>query len=137
MLRRWINRLFPSRPLGRRGEAVAARFLRRRGYKIVARGERGDLGELDLVAVDGRTVVFVEVKTRQTDQMGHPGEAVDQRKQARLTRLALAYLKRHRLLEYPARFDVVAVTWPEDRRRPRVEHFPSAFDAQGIDGFFS
>jgi len=137
MLRRWINRLLPSRPLGRRGEAVAARYLRRRGYKIVARGERGGLGELDLVAIDGGTVVFVEVKTRQTDQTGHPAEAVDQRKQTRLTRLALAYLKLHGLLEYSARFDVVAVTWPADCRHPRVEHFPSAFDAQGIDGFFS
>ena len=76
-------------------------YLRRLGYKIVARRERGRLGELDLVAVDGRTVVFVEVKTRRSHDAGHPAEAVDPEKQRRLTRLALAYLKRHGLLEYP------------------------------------
>jgi len=54
-----------------------------------------------------------------------------------LTNLALAYLKRHRLLEYPARFDIVAVTWPEDQRRPRIEHFPNAFEAAGKWGMHS
>ena len=85
--------------LGQRGERAAARYLRSRGYKIVAAGDRTMLGELDLVAVDGRTVVFVEVKTRESHEAGHPVEAVDADKQARLTRLALAYLKRHDLLE--------------------------------------
>jgi putative endonuclease len=92
---------------------------------------------LDLVAVDGRTVVFVEVKTRQTDEVGHPAEAVDEAKQRRLTRLAVAYLKRHGLLEYPARFDVVALTWPEGRRRPVIEHIQNAFEAIGPAGFYS
>ena len=87
------------RSLGRRGERAAEPLLRRKGYKIVARGERGPLGELDLVAVDGRTVVFVEVKTRRSHDAGHPAEAVGPEKQQRLTRLALAYLKRHDLLE--------------------------------------
>ena len=104
--------------LGQRGERAAERYLRRLGYKIVARRERGPLGELDLVAVDGRTVVFVEVKTRRSHDAGHPAEAVGAEKQRRLTRLALAYLKRHDLLEYTARFDVVAVTWPDDARKP-------------------
>ena len=138
---RWFgaraSALFPKRDFGRRGEDVAARFLRRLGYKIVARGDSAGPGELDLVAVDGRTVVFVEVKTRRSDEQGLPSEAVDSEKQRRLTRAALAYLKRHRLLEYPARFDVVAVTWPGDRRKPVVEHIPGAFDATGCDGFYS
>ena len=89
---------------------------------------RTGLGELDLVAVDGRTVVFVEVKTRQTGEQGHPAEAVDLPKQRRLTLLATAYLKRHRLLNHAARFDVVAITWP-DGRRPQIEHIRNAFDA--------
>lgn len=133
---RW-RRLFPPATLGQRGEALAARWLRRRGYKIVARGNRGALGEIDLVAVDGRTVVFVEVKTRRSQDAGHPADAVDADKQRRLTRLAIGYLRRHGLLEYPARFDVVAVTWPEGSGKPMVEHFPRAFDAVGYEGMFS
>lgn len=124
----WLSVVFCPRTLGERGEAVAARYLRRRGFRIVGRGVRTGLGELDLVAVDGRTVVFVEVKTRQTDDQGHPAEAVDLPKQRKLTLLATAYLKRHGLLNHAARFDVVAVTWP-DGRRPQVEHIRNAFEA--------
>jgi putative endonuclease len=92
---------------------------------------------MDLVAVDGRTIVFVEVKTRQSHDAGHPADAVDAEKQRRLTRLALAYLKQHDLLDCPARFDVVAVTWPSDAKRPAIEHYPNAFEAVGIGQMFS
>lgn len=125
----WWRRWFPPAALGRRGEAAAERFLRRRGHKIVARAQRSQFGELDLVTVDGRTVVFVEVKTRRSYAAGHPAEAVDTDKQRRLTRLALAYLKRHGLLEYASRFDVVAVTWPDAARKPVIEHYENAFEA--------
>jgi putative endonuclease len=133
----WLRRLFPTKPLGRRGEDAAARFLKRLGYKIVAHSDRLRPGELDLVAVDGRTVVFVEVKTRQSADAGHPAEAVDADKQRRLTRLAVTFLKRHGLLEYSARFDVIAVTWPPTARRPTIEHFKHAFDAVGKWEFYS
>ncbi len=122
---------FAPRKLGERGEAAAARFLKRRGYKIVARSLRDRLGELDLVAVDKRTVVFVEVKTRTSHDAGAPADAIDANKQARMTRAALGYLKRHRLLSHAARFDVVAITWPEGKRRPTIEHIPNAFEATG------
>jgi len=125
------------RALGRRGERAAERYLRRRGYKIVARGERGRLGELDLIAVDGRTIVFVEVKTRRSHDAGHPSEAVGADKQKRLTRLALAYLKRHELLECSSRFDVLAITWPESARRPTIDHIKNAFEATGRGQMFS
>jgi len=124
----WLKSLVRPRTLGQRGEAAAARYLRRRGFRIVGRSVRSGLGELDLVAVDGRTVVFVEVKTRRTGDQGHPAEAVDRAKQRRLTVLATAYLQRRGLLNHPARFDVVAVTWP-DGRRPQVEHIRNAFEA--------
>lgn len=144
MIARWHHRLLDftrrltrRRSLGERGEALAARWLRRHGCQIVARRCRGQLGEIDLVAVEGRTVVFVEVKTRQSQDAGHPSDAVDVPKQRRLTRLAVAYLRKHDLLEYPARFDVVAVTWPARRRKPTIEHFPRAFEAVGYDGLFS
>lgn len=133
-LRDWWRRY---RSLGRRGERAAERFLRRRGYKIVARRERGRLGELDLVAVDGRTIVFVEVKTRASHAAGHPAESVGPEKQARLTRLALAYLKRHELLEHPARFDVLAITWPAGAGKPQIEHIKNAFEAVGRGQMFS
>jgi putative endonuclease len=125
------------RSLGACGERVAERYLRGLGYQIVARGARGRLGELDLVAVDARTVVFVEVKTRRSHQKGHPAEAVGPQKQQRLTRLALAYLKRHDLLEHAARFDVLAITWPKSARKPTIEHIKSAFDAVGRGQMYS
>jgi putative endonuclease len=133
----WWDHLFPPRTLGQRGEDTAARFLKRLGYTIVARGQRDKLGELDIVAVDGRTIVFVEVKTRTSLEGGEPHEAVTPIKQQRMTRVALGYLRRHRLLEYSARFDVVAVTWPSDEHRPRIEHFPNAFEASGRGQMFS
>jgi putative endonuclease len=123
--------------LGRRGEAAAARYLKRRGYKILARGSRFKPGELDLVALDGKTIVFVEVKTRQSPDAGHPAEAVNLAKQRRLTRLAVTFLKRYGLLEHPARFDVIAVTWLEGTRRPAIEHFENAFEAVGRWEFYS
>lgn len=136
-LSRWLRRLFPEKPLGQRGEAAAARYLRRQGCKILARGDRLRPGELDLVALDQKTIVFVEVKTRRSQDAGHPSEAVDAAKQRRLTRLAVTFLKRHGLLERPARFDVIAVTWPEGQRRPTIEHFKNAFEAAGQWEFYS
>ena len=113
--------------LGLRGERAARKYLKRQGWRIVASRSRELLGELDLVAVDEGTIVFVEVKTRRSHQAGLPAEAVDQRKQVRLARLALVYLKRHRLLGYPVRFDVVGLTWPTTSRKPRIEHYRNAF----------
>jgi putative endonuclease len=133
----WLRRLFPKKTLGRRGEDEAARFLKRLGYKILARGRRLPTGELDLVVLDGRTIVFVEVKTRSSSDVGHPEDAVDATKQRKLTRLAVTFMKRHGLLEFPARFDVVAITWPPGRGRPTVEHFKNAFDAVGLGEFYS
>lgn len=132
-IRSWIERRFPSPPLGLRGERAAARYLRRHGFQIVARGARGELGELDLVAVDGRTVVFVEVKTRRSDQHGLPAEAVDERKQERISRVALQFVRRNHLEPYRKRFDVISVIWPAANRRPSIEHIRAAFEARGVD----
>lgn len=122
-----------SRLLGRRGERLAARHLRRRGMRIIVRGYRTPHGEIDLVARDGDVLVFVEVKTRR---QGQPAEAVTPEKQRRLTLAALRFLKQHRLLEVPTRFDVVAIVWPDDRRPPVVEHFMNAFPAVGHGQMF-
>jgi putative endonuclease len=135
-LRSWIARRFAPKSLGERGENAAAKFLRRKGYHILARHLDLRPGELDLVAADGRTVVFVEVKTRSTVSAGTPAEAIDERKMQRMTQAALAYLKSHGLLNHAARFDVVAVIWPSDRATPVIEHIENAFEAVGQGQFF-
>ena len=136
-IREWVARRFSKKSLGDRGEDGAAKFLKRQGFHILARSLDSPLGELDIVAVDGRTVVFVEVKTRRSDDAGRPSEAIDQRKEQRMTQAALAYLKSNRLLNYSARFDVVAITWPNDARKPIIEHFKNAFSPVGAGQFFS
>ncbi len=123
----------PTRPLGQLGEEIAARFLERRGFRILARNLRSRLGEIDLVARDGPTLVFVEVKARRHRRGDPPQAAVDARKQARLARLAIDYLAREWLGELACRFDVVAVSL-EPGGAPRVEHFPGAFAADGWTG---
>jgi putative endonuclease len=123
--------------LGDEGERLAARYLRRKGYKILARRYRTALGELDLVARDGDCIVFIEVKTRRDELAGQPHEAVDARKQAQLTRLALAFLKRYRLLEQPARFDVVSIIWEGISREPQIVHYQNAFEPPGRGQMFS
>lgn len=137
-LKAWWSQWLQPPSLGLRGERLAERFLRRKGYHIIATHARDrKLGEIDLIAVDGRTVVFVEVKTRTSHDKGHPAEAVDNTKQRRITKLALRYLKRHDLLENAARFDIIAITWPDVQKSPVIEHFERAFEPQGVTGFFS
>ena len=128
---------FVRRMLGNRGEQAAERFLTGLGYRIVARGLRSRRGELDLVAIDGRTVVFIEVKTRLDHTAGHPVEAVGPDKQKKLTELALAFLKKHKLLEHSARFDIVAITWPENQKEPTIDHYRNAFEPPGRFQMFS
>jgi putative endonuclease len=137
MLRECITRWLAPKSLGQRGEDFAVRYLKQLGYHIVGRQVDLRVGELDIVAVDSRTVVFVEVKTRTSDAAGTPAEAVDQQRQERMTRAGLAYLKAHGLLEYSARFDVIALTWPDGDRTPTVEHIRDAFPAIGRGQFFS
>ncbi|MFN8626055.1 MAG: YraN family protein [Candidatus Binatia bacterium] len=98
--------------LGTDGERCAERFVRRQRYVILQRNYRCPVGEVDLVALDGRTVVFIEVKTRTHDGFGSPIEAVDVRKQRQIRRAAQYYLSVHRLHDRDARFDVVGV-WHE------------------------
>lgn len=117
--------------LGWRGERAAARMLKKKGLRIVTTGYRDRIGEIDIVALDGETVVFVEVKTRRHHGAGHPLEAVDERKQAQLVRLAHVFVRRHGLMEYRCRFDVIGVTW-SDTDGPEIRHIPAAFQARGV-----
>jgi putative endonuclease len=137
-LRAWLAaRVSVKKSLGQRGEDAAARYLRRKGYRLLARHVDSPLGELDIIAVDDRTIVFVEVKTRTTTDAGHPADAIDDRKERRMTQAAVAYLKANGLLRYSARFDVVAIMWAEAARRPVIEHYENAFAPTGSGQFFS
>lgn len=126
-----LNKLF-----GNRGERVAAKHLRSLGLRILSRNNASRLGEIDLVAADGETIVFVEVKTRRSRAAGDPFEAVGTEKQRKLTRAALTYLKAKGLLEHRARFDVVGIVWGDDGTDPEVVHVPNAFEAVGDGQFF-
>lgn len=114
--------------VGRSGEDSASRFLVQQGYRILERNFSISSGEIDLIALDRDTIVFVEVKTRTSDAYGAPELAVDSRKQARMIKAALAYLKSRKLHQMPCRFDVVAITRaPEER----IELIRNAFETEG------
>lgn len=111
---------------GAQGEDIAADFLVKRGYRILQRNYRTALGEIDIVAREGNALVFVEVKARSGGQFGPPQLAVDTRKQTKMSRVALAYLRNKRMDPCDCRFDVVAVI--KDSGGIQVELFQNAFD---------
>jgi putative endonuclease len=96
----------PRKAIGQAGEGVAARYLERQGYIILERNFRLRLGEVDIIARDGKDLVFIEVKTRRTNTFGSPFEAVNVRKQQQIAKVAAAYVQGK---EISVRFDVVAV----------------------------
>jgi putative endonuclease len=121
--------------LGQVGESVARRYLRRQGFKILASNVRSRLGELDIVARDGSTLVFVEVRTKATGEFGRPEASVTLRKQQQVVRAAQRYLATTVRRPVACRFDVVAVTVPEGGGPPALEHIRDAFPAEGVPLF--
>ena len=113
--------------LGKMGEDLACRELRRRGYDILARRYRTRFGEIDIVARDGAAIVFVEVKARHGREFGGAGAAVTGWKQRRLVHMASDFLARHALTDVPCRFDVIAIEIVDGR--PRMEIYVDAFMA--------
>jgi putative endonuclease len=112
--------------LGKEGERVAELYLKHKGYKLVERNYRCSAGELDLIVLDRRVVVFVEVKTRSGHGFGSPLEAVEFHKQRKMIQAAQYFLSEKRLHQRDARFDVVGISWPG--REPVVEHIENAFE---------
>jgi putative endonuclease len=115
-----------TRDLGLEGETVALRYLRRRGYVILGTRVRLLRGEVDIIARDGGTLVFVEVKARKGRGFGKPEESVTAAKQRQIRKLAECYLARNRLRDAPCRFDVIAVLC-EDPGARVLEHIEDAF----------
>ncbi len=110
---------------GNRGERAAEQYLRKNGYRILARNFTTDTGELDLVATDDAYLVFVEVKSRMSDDFGAPSEAVDFAKQRKLSMVASQYIEKNMLFGAPARFDVIEVRLDTGK----IEHIQNAFDS--------
>lgn len=115
------------RVTGIKGEEEAARFLARCGYAILDKNVRTRAGEIDLVAREGKTLVFVEVKTRRDLEGDPPQAAVNTRKQNRLGKLAHGYLKLKRLREMSCRFDVVSIIVNDEGGVKAIRHIPNAF----------
>jgi putative endonuclease len=114
--------------LGEIGENLACLALEQRGYAILDRRYRRRRGEIDIVALDGPTLVFVEVKARDGRDFGCGGESVTARKRRRLVDVALEYLSRHRITGRPCRFDVVSIEIGP--AGPAIELYQNAFDVR-------
>ena len=118
-----------NQSLGRAGEDAAVSFLKGRGYRILKRNFKCRLGEVDIIARDGETYCFVEVKTRNSDKFGLPQEAVSNSKQRQISKAALAYLKDNNLLNEKARFDVVSILFSD--KEPKPDLIKNAFELGG------
>jgi putative endonuclease len=116
------------REIGKRGEDAAARYVEKEGYKIVERNFTCTLGEMDIIALDGKTLCFIEVKTLSSKTYGPPEISVGIHKQRKLSKVALAYLNQHYLHDIEARFDVIGVTLSQGCER--IELIKDAFELQ-------
>lgn len=122
----WLRRNKKDTTLGQRGEELACRFLKEKGYKLLERNYRCRAGEIDIVAMQGNDLIFVEVKARSSRVFGDPVEAVTPRKQRQISKAALCYLEKHRYCG-AARFDVVAILM-HSRNAPEIELVQNAFE---------
>ena len=111
---------------GKQGEELAVSFLRKKGYKVIARNFRTRAGEIDIIAKHKGRIVFVEVKTRKSGRYGDPKFAVTAQKKRKISMVALEYLKKHYTLQTPARFDVVTIQ--SSKAEDTVEIIPNAFE---------
>ena len=111
--------------LGRTGEQAAVNFLKDSGYKIINTNYRTRLGQVDIIAKDKNTICFVEVKTRRSMRLGCPTEAIGTAKQRKISQVALMFLKQKKLLDSPARFDVVTINYYH--LQPKIKLIKNAF----------
>ena len=112
--------------LGKIGEDLALRKVKRLEYKVVAKNYRCPLGEIDLIAKDRGCLVFIEIKTRKGKSVGYAKEAVDGRKRRQISKVALAYMKSNDCMDVKARFDVIAINIMGDQKE--IEIITNAFD---------
>ena len=122
----WYRRWF-----GRRSERWVASYLRRKGFRIIGRNLQDSRGEIDVLAIEGESVVIVEVRSSESRSLHEIAATVDAEKQRRLTEATLRFVKRRKLWNIPVRFDVLAVRWPSGKREPEVLHVRHAFQTSG------
>lgn len=126
--------------LGRMGEIYAARYFMRRHWIVRSANYRTRFGEIDLVVSKGKTLAFVEVKTRSPQSIADPREAVDFQKQAKLIKSAMLYLQDPEFQKFQPRFDVIEVILDEEgyrnEKKAILNHYPNAFDAEGAYATF-
>lgn len=120
------------RALGRKGEVAARTYLERRGVHILVTNYTCAAGEIDLIGQEREALLFIEVKTRTSEAFGPPQLAVHQRKQQQIVRAAQWFLAERRLPEIACRFDVLAVTFPNEGEAPRIQWVRDAFPAEGV-----
>ena len=113
--------------LGQKGEELATLFLQQKDYRIIVRNYRCKIGEIDIIARDQKTLVFVEVKTRSSHSFGSPAMAVTAKKQRQISRTAENYLAQNHLFDDSARFDVIGITLPADGKT-EIDHIKNAFE---------
>src|SRR4030065_2246295 len=116
--------------LGINGENLAVTFLKEKGYRIITRNYKSCIGEIDIIARDGNTIVFIEVKTRATELFGQPFEAVNRKKQHKMKNVALLYMKKYER-NFPARFDVVSIFYRANGMK-EIDHIIDAFEVEGF-----
>jgi putative endonuclease len=122
---------------GHRAERFAAKYLRRQGCRILGRNVEDRLGEIDLLALDGQTIVVVEVRSSETKTFDELAATVNLEKQRRLTGAMLRFVQRRKLWNVNVRFDVLALRWPAAAREPEVRHYRHAFQSVGKYQFHS
>ncbi len=115
-----------------KGETLAGKLLKKKGFKILKRNYVSRYGEVDIIAFYKNTISFVEVKTRQSEYYGPPELAVTREKKKRIIRTALNYLTVNHVEDVDYRFDVVSILFKENDNKPDIEFFESAFTADGI-----
>jgi len=123
-----------NKTFGAFGESLAADWLTENGYRVLDRNFSCRAGEADIIAMQGDTVVFIEVKTRSSDRFGLPSEAVSAAKQRRLVKTALYYLQKNKLLDYMCRFDVMEIIADEENNN-RINLIEDAFRYSGKYGY--
>jgi putative endonuclease len=128
---------FWKRWFGQRSERAAAKYLRKLGWRIVGVNLHEQLGEIDLLAVDGDTLVVVEVRSTSGTNPQVPAASVNYAKQKKLTAAMLRFFGRRGLLGVNTRFDVLALAWPPGQKQPTVLHIKYAFEATGRFQMFS
>jgi len=115
-----------KRDFGKEGEEIAAQYLLEKGFEIIKRNYQFSHGEIDIVAMDGDTLVFVEVKTRKTLEYGEPEYAINKKKIQQLKKMAELYLFDKQIEEADCRFDVIAIILGSENN-PQITHYENAF----------